>query len=248
MSEKHRKFLQDEYERRSSRNSQYSMRAFAKDLDISKSSLHNVLAGKRGLAPKSLDKVFERLRISEKEKIELFALTDEEHHLLPEEDFSQIYHWWYFAILSLCNVLPAKACPKWISNNLGIELETAKKALNKLVEMQFIGVEEGQMVRLKKSMSTSNGVPSRSLKLFHSENLERAEKSIFGSEISDREISSVTFATDKGQFEKVKKEIKKFLLKSMKTAEKTKNQDRVCTMAVQFFPQTNINNIKENRK
>jgi len=240
MLDKYQKFLKEEYERRALRNPQYSMRAFAKDLDISKSSLHNVLTGQRGLAQKSLDKVFERLKVSEKERNELFAITDAEHYLLPEEDFSQIYHWWYFAILSLCNVPAAKACPKWISGKLGIEKKTAKEALATLSKMNFIDVTDGKLVRLKKSLSTTNGIPSRSLKLFHSENLERAEKAIFEVDTTDREINSITFATDKEQFEKVKKEIKKFLIKSMNTAEKTKNQDRVCTMAVQFFPQTKI--------
>lgn len=55
-------FLKDEFTQRQVFKPQYSMRAFARDLGLSFTSLNEFLSGRRNLNLKNLDKIFQYLK------------------------------------------------------------------------------------------------------------------------------------------------------------------------------------------
>lgn len=230
--------LQDEYFRRKTKNPQYSKRAFARDLGISKSSLHEAFAGRKKFSKRSIEKVVNAIGLSEQERSEFIELRSTEQKPLGESEFGQIYHWFYFAILSLAETNDAKADPQWISERLGIKEDLAEQALQRLISMDMVEIDQGELIRKSTPLSADFKVPSRHIKIYHSENLSRAEDSLFNNDMKSREITSITSALSEEQFERVKKEAEKFRQRISKITEKKTDATEVYTMALQIFPQT----------
>jgi len=75
----YRLVLKAELERRRSRNASYSLRAFARDLELSPSRLSRVLNGKEALSRPRAERIGGKLGF-QKDQIELFCdLVDVEH-------------------------------------------------------------------------------------------------------------------------------------------------------------------------
>ena len=65
---KYLKLIKQVYTERKTRNKKYSLRAFARDLDIPVSSLSELLSGKSGISKERAIKVADKLNLSIKEK------------------------------------------------------------------------------------------------------------------------------------------------------------------------------------
>lgn len=239
MLDSFRQFLSREYDRRSSVNQRYSKRAFARDIGVSKTLLHEVLSGKKGMTLKTMTKVADNLNLSESHKQQI--LNTHAHELrneLTSNDFSQMHDWYYFAILSLATLPEAPADSRWISERLGIPEATSQNALEKLLHLNLLEVKDNFLKRTKIRLNASWGRSSANLKMFHSQNLERAEKALFESPFESRTVSSITTAVSRSQFEKARKEIDSFQAKMMKLMDDCYDAEEVYTLAIQFFPQT----------
>jgi len=68
-----RSFLQDELEKRCKKNPRFSLRAFARTLEVEPSALSKILHGKRALTPKMLMRMANQLGLQERD-IERFAV------------------------------------------------------------------------------------------------------------------------------------------------------------------------------
>ena len=101
------KILLNELNIRKEKNAMYSLRAFARDLEIGSTSLSDVLSGKRLLSKKNLEKISETLSLSPLEieflKGELKgnytarSAIEVERLQLEEDSFRLIADWYYFA-------------------------------------------------------------------------------------------------------------------------------------------------------
>jgi len=118
------------------------------------------------------------------------------------------------------------------------QIETAHQALDKLVSMDLLKVGGSKLLRTKTRLSADWGKSSRSVKHYHSQNLERAEKALFEQSLNTRSVSSLTSAISKKQFEKAKKEIQTFQKKMMKLMDDSIDAEEVYTLGIQLFPQT----------
>src|SRR3989344_4964128 len=129
--------LKNEFRRRQDRNPNFSMRSFAKWLEVSPAQLSQVLSGKRPLSFRLAAKIGTRLGFAGQERIEFMekaskALSHEKSisanqplHRIKEDEFKLISEWYHFAILGLSSVPGAKSDPRWIARRLGISLNEA---------------------------------------------------------------------------------------------------------------------------
>ena len=75
----YRDLLASEYEERCRRNSHYSLRAFARDLNLGAPRLSDVLNYKSGLSKEASAKIAERLGYNEEEKSFFCTLVESQH-------------------------------------------------------------------------------------------------------------------------------------------------------------------------
>lgn len=240
------RILNRELEDRKSRNPSYSLRAFARDLGIGSTSLSDVLAYKRKLSKKNIEKVSAKLSLSPIEMDLLFQenqgpyrkTKNEIKRLEIEEDsFRLMADWYYLGILNFAKLTDNKACPIYIAERFAISVEQAQTALNRLLRMNLIEVKEDKLIRTSNPISTTYDIPSRAIKKHHRDNLRIAELSLENDQIFTRNFNSVTMAIDPSKIPEAKVILQKTVEKIEKVLE-VDDPTEVYTLSFQLFPIT----------
>lgn len=235
----YRKELKGVLAERRSRNAGYSIRAFARDLQVSVTALHGVLAGQRHLSKKNLEHLALRLGWSSP-KLELamgstYLIEDETESVLSEDRFSMIADWVHLAILNLANI--PHTTTQSLHLRLGLEKAHCDRAVERLVRLGFIEIVEGQLIRKEPSFGTSQGVPSLAIRAFHYKNLHKAQEILETVPLEDRDFLTIAAPTNATQIAEVKKMIQEFRKLVLQTLE-TPNPEEVYFMNVQLYPVT----------
>ncbi len=230
-------FLEKEYQRRSTRNPSYSKRAFAKDIGISKSCLHDIFSGRRQASELTISRVSKHFKLNTRDRQNLFS-EEFPAQLINSIDYSDILHWEHLAVLNLIETKNSKTVPSWFAKELQISLAKAKEILLSLEKYKMIEKSGKKYVRLIHSLKTTMNTASHTIKCFHSENLKRAEKALFEVDLEQREFTALTFAITEKQFEEIKIELKKLRNKIAKLVSQCEEPTHVYTLANQFFPLT----------
>lgn len=239
----YRRWLEREYLERRSRNRLYSIRSFARQLGVSKTSLAEVLAGKRDLSKKNALTVATKLNLSPAEKTALLDSIrrargrDVAHPdtRLSDDVFRVIADWYHYAILNLAKLPTHEARPEWLAERLHVSVSDVAQAIERLVRLDFIAVEGNKLVRKVGSLDTVADVPSAAVRRHHAQTLRLAEASLDRDPVDVREFGVITCAVDPSKIPIAKEKIRAFRRKLAVELEST-NPDRVYTLAIQFFP------------
>lgn len=229
---------------RQARNSQYSMRSFARDLNVSITALSEVLGAKRKFSKKNAQKVIEKLGwspyqaqtlINHKSSNSKSADQTKRALLIQDDHFRVISEWYYLVILNLAKIKNQSAAPEAISAQLGISIQESGEALQRLIRLGFVKIECGKLIRQTPTLNTTNEVPSSAVRKYHRQNFIVAENAQEHVDFSRRQISSFTVATDPQRVQRAKKMLVRFMDRLSETLE-SNNPTEVYTVSVQLFP------------
>ena len=252
-------FLLSEFESRKSRNAGYSLRAFARDLDVAAPKLSEILRGKCGLSEASALRISGKIGLSLTETQLFVDLVNAKHSRskvlkqkaqeklksstayasyseLSLDTFKIISDWSHFAILELTEVENFKSNHKWIAKKLDLPLAHVESAVERLLDFGLLENVAGKWVQTQKSLSTPSGVPSSEIKKYHRQILSKAEKSLTEDEISTRDFSAMTMAIPEDAFAEIQNEIKMFRRMISNKYLKKDKKTRVYSLAIQLFP------------
>ncbi len=243
-----------------SRNSQVSIRSFARTLGVPAGTLSLVLLGKRSISTRLATKLVTALKLSENEsKIILNGLTKTKkpstHSIiahernrkietlfkpntirLSEQQFDLLKEWYYFGILSLVQTKTFKTDPVWIGKRLNILPSTAENALKKLIELRMIIVDENGTTRRNYDLvRTSDGTPNASIRRAHEQNLELARKAMIQRKFDECDFSSINLPVNIDDLPKMKELIRKFEREFLDQFAKKAGADEVLRVCVQAF-------------
>ncbi len=244
-----RLFLQSELLRRSKANSSYSLRAFAKSLDIHHSALSRILRGKRGISRAAFESMVEALDLNPQD-VQGFKQSlafDEEptkqyFQDLTIDTFTVISEWYHDAILELMRTKNFKPDPKQISKSLGISLNEVNAAVERLVRLDLIEiVSKGKWIGHADHTEAgiSDAYTTSALKKNQQQILKMAIVAIGEVPREKRHNISTTMAIDIQDMEKIKKLINEFRRKLAKFAQRDKVQaDEVYQFGICFYPLT----------
>lgn len=246
------RIIKEELQRRQARNKAYSIRALARDLSIPKTTLSEVIQGKRRLSLQSINRLKQQLMLSETEIQRLTTESDADwsetknemsRRTLEDEEFRLISNWYFYGILNLAKLPDNKADPKWLANRLGIDVKTATEAVSFLIEKQYIKITKGKMFRTVEELQTKKDVPSRYVRDQHRQFLALAEATLDRVDLNLRDINSVTVAIDSSKIPEAKKMTLKFRRK-LAAFLSNGNLDTVYTFATQLFPTQSFKETK----
>lgn len=242
-------------------NPDYSLRSFARDLDMPSSNLSNVLKGIQGLSKTSATKIVEKLRIEGEEK-DLFVdsvlaldarsnkekilargrlnkrTQDPSKRIIQEDYFKLISEWYYFTILELITLKEFNSEHSWIAENLEIEESLVDSAMERLVRLNLITKVNGVYESTNAQLKTNSDLPSISIKKHNMQILKKASDAIMNQNVAKREISTLTVAINNEDLDFVKNEIREFkakLNKDLMTRAAKKGANRVYCLSMQFF-------------
>ena len=112
--------LRAELERRRGGNPRYSLRSFARDLNVDHSTLSQILRGKRRLTGRNVRAFGRRLRLAAPEIAELCALENES------------------AVLSALDRPNFQADSRWVASMIGIPLDEVNVTLQRLLRKRIV--------------------------------------------------------------------------------------------------------------
>lgn len=232
-----KKFLEEEYLKRQEKNPSYSLRAFAKLLNIDAGSLSRMLNGQRAFRLKKMKEISLRLgyEFDNLEKV----TTQTDLVTLPKETFEFLSNWHYFAILEsyeLSDFIPTESS---LSKKLNISPTKIKIAMNNLFSLKLLRKKTcGSFTPTHRSVSTcrDEDMDELALRKQQVQRLEMAKASIFQNSGERKSHSSMTMAIDPELIPEIKEEIKKFRRKIAKLAEtKSKNKTDIYCLQLNFF-------------
>lgn len=233
------------------RNPSFSLRAYAKKLDLSSGALSDILNGKRRVSRKVLKKLIERLGIDDEAKIQImnqFERNQLDTHLgkappsqflrISADQFRSIADWYHYAILSLMNTDDFQSDHLWIADRLGISNQVAEQAVERLMRLGMISVDEsGSFRRSAPNFETSDDVANISIRQAHMQNLELAQKSLDQHDVAIRDFSFFTMAVSAERLPRAKAMIRRFQ-EELAAEFSNGSKDEVYRLSTQLFPLT----------
>lgn len=251
-STKHyRQWLLEDYSRRRDRNSAYSLRAFARDLSVSKTALSDVLAGKRDFSKKAAAKVAEALAWSPKRRALMLseinrvtipaALTDSiersEFLQLQEDQFKLISDWYHIALLNIARLKRQSAEPAWLARRLAITELEVRGALEVLTRLGLLEIKRGKLVRTGTPVKAGGDEPSTWIRKYHRQNLKLAEAALDNEPMSRRTLQALSFPMSSKSLAQAERRLVAFKHEMAELFESA-DADDVYTISIQLFPVT----------
>lgn len=249
-------FLNSELVRRQNTNSSYSLRAFARDLNIEPSLLSKILRKKIPVTLKMLERLAPSAGLHEpdlavyREYVKSFEgikhLDTLQDKQIRHEEFKLIQDWYHITIVELTLLSDFEPSAAWIAKKLRITESEASMAVERLIALGFLeGTADGGF---KKSSHGSPGLrivsddyPSyiTALRQAIHQFGDKAMTAMHEISPAQRANTTLTVAIDASLVSEAKKRIINFtrtLVDELEKKSKTKNH--VYELMVSFFPLT----------
>ena len=249
-----RDLLKLEFSKRVNDNPSYSVRAFARYLDIHPGTLSGYLNGNRSISLKTANHIFDKFNVSPLQRAEVLKKTKVHNEkaslknayvdrlMIEQQTFEAISQWYHYGILQLIRTEeylenPDHSHPRWISKKLQVPINQVKLAIDRLLQLNLITLQEnGFFKRTEEAISVKDkSVTTPALKNLQKDIRRRAISSIDDDPIEKRSMTSMTMAIDPDRMDEAKKLIEEFELKLSEFLE-TGTKKEVYQLSVSLFP------------
>lgn len=187
-----RKVLTDYFVSASERNPRFSLRAFAKKLGVSSSSLSEIMRGKRKLSAKKAGEFAAKLELSPNEQKKIHSLFRKKSGIeqlaklsnpypeviLSPNEFDLLADWRYFAIAALMRTKDFISDRKWIADRLALPFDEVDRALRRLIDLGVVSEKGGRLSESRCTFRTSQDYPDDLVRRRQAEGLKAAIKAI----------------------------------------------------------------------
>jgi len=235
------------------------MRAYARDLNLSPSRLSEVLARKNGLSTKSAAMIAKRIDLDADEETwfcDLVAMNHARsatHRRLAEarvrtrldrpkttclkgDVFRYIADWHFLALVELVGTSEFRSEPAWIAKRLGISPLVAEDAILTLKRLGIIADRDGSIQVVSEFRTTTDSIPSKAIRRFHSQMILKAERSLHSQPVEERDISGVVMSIATEDLPLARSMIQDFRRELNRVVGgSSKPKDEVYSLSIQFF-------------
>lgn len=235
--------LKKTYADRCRRNPQYSLRAFARSLNIDSSTLSAILRGKRPLTAKTAQHLIEALGIrnpQESNELLLGVIGSKpnqtpDYNELTMEAAEVISSWEHFAILAVLELDDFQANNSNIARRLNLPLGLAIEALGRLELLGLAENHDGKWKLTGKNLATPANISSTVLREPLRQCIEKSLQSLENDPLEMRDFSGMTMAISSKKLREAKRMILEFRRKLSAYLEDG-TKDSVYRLNIQLFP------------
>lgn len=250
--------LKNELEKRCEKNPRYSLRAFAKSLDIDVSTLSRFLNNKKIPSVELAEQIAERLSLDPENHSAFVKSVSTGHQTRGLKKINEKFHapkaedqaekeltiaaatvlsgWYHTAILELTLTDNFKSDIGWIATQLGVSVIKVKLAVERMLELGLLSQEDGVLRKTDFRLTIKDKhITSGALRRRQKQWLELASVSLESDDISIRSHTSMTMAIDPKLIPEAKKMISEFnrkLCDFLEQGEKT----HVYDLGIALFP------------
>ena len=248
-------FLQNELINRCKKNQSYSLRSFAKSLQIEPSALSKILNGKRVAREKTLTKLCNHLSV-EPDQLEKFKLYLKNRKRVSKENetsktsfnelaldtFRIISDWYHYAILELVSVRGFVENEKWIAKVLGITVSEVNIAVERLVRLKFLKItKDGKWINISGGNTTmKNEFTAIAFRKLQKQILKKAIVALEEVPFEKRDQTSMTMAIDSHLLPEAKERITKFRRELCMFLQNNGKKDHVYNLSISLYPLTDM--------
>jgi transcriptional regulator with XRE-family HTH domain len=223
-------------------NPNYSLRAYARDLEIDPTLLSRLMKGERSFSKKMTQRLLAELNLPLNESIKVLETPSKisiKGHLLTENAFSPISKWYFFVILDLFLLPDFKSDAKWISQRIGLSQTETNAALQVLTDSGHINTSGKVWVTASQNTTWTNFTSTtRDRQNYQKQLLDKAKEAIDSVDFDLRENASLTLAASTKLIPEIKKRIQKFKNELRDLIESTEEYDEVFQVIIGYFPLT----------
>ncbi len=235
--------LQRTYAERCQRNPQYSLRSFAKSLDIDSSTLSSLLRGKRPLTAKTAQRLITKLGITDPAQAQslLLGVLGEAENAVPDyrqlelEAAEAVSTWEHFAIRSLLQLDGYRPSTRTIARRLNLSHTVVTEALARMEKIGLVVNKGDTWFDTGKNIATPSQVLSPVLRETLRQCMVKAIDSLERDPISVRDMSGITMAISSKKLPEARKLILEFRRKLCAFLEDG-YKDSVYRLNVELFP------------
>jgi uncharacterized protein (TIGR02147 family) len=231
--------LKYELNRRHDGNERYSLRAFARSLRMDASTLSKVINGQRKLGPKAQTSLITKLGFESQLANDFFTQ-------ISEKDFDQMPEWYDTAILEQITVTGFTATKKSLAQVFNLSELQIDGALIRLKKLKLVKIsKKGHVVDATKGMTTNVTVHSTTIakRNLQKQFLQKAISSIDIDPLDERDMTTITCATDAAKIPEVKERIKAFRRELAEFLASGRKTSRTYNVTIALYPLTKT--IKE---
>jgi uncharacterized protein (TIGR02147 family) len=257
----YKKFLADYISDRKKLNKNFSYAYFAKETGFkSRSFIHKVIRGEKALSIKRVGRVGKAMGLGKKEqtylrylvqfdtektpdkKLYYYNLAQSVHKsnstvLLRHDQFEYFRRWYLVALREAVTYFDFGDDFKRLGNMMRppISAKTVKKGIELLMRLKLIARKDGGYVQTDHVITTGNEVTSLAVTNFQKETIALAAGAL-GLSAKEREISTLTFGTNRQGFRQIQSEVIAFRKKLIEIICTHQPIDRVYQLNFQLFP------------
>ncbi|MEK2688484.1 TIGR02147 family protein [Bdellovibrio sp. GT3] len=254
----YRQLIKQELDARIKDNDQYSMRAMAKQLNLSSAMLSSILNGKRNLSGKRALEIAKGLKFNKKKTDYFMALVqldsvksdDARTELLetifslaPSEKpqkidmdiFNLISDWYHVAIMKMTKTTTPEITPETIAKRLGITTTQATEAVDRLFRLGLLINDENGNPKCGTPQIVADVPKHEALRKFHSQMINKAIKSLETQTALEKFVGSETLAFDEQDLPKAAEIMEECFQKIIRLAATRPEKKHVYHMGIQLF-------------
>jgi len=254
------KLLKIYFDRKKLSHPGYSLRALARDLNISPTYLSYIFNEKKAVPVKRLTDFIRLLDLDDVAILQIKRALDGKKSLNPElsnsdKDFINKYlpldkrklivleYWYNLALLDLTTCNNFKYDIGWISKKLGISRIKVMLSIEHLLKLGMLEELDGKLIKTCKKIRFPSSKSKLLIRNFHRQMIKLSlnqltESSSENINFNRRLITGSTFATNHKKVEEAKRKINDILYQISEEASQG-NCDSVYQFNIQFFPLTN---------
>ncbi len=250
-------FLKLEFDLRRTRNVAYSMRAFARDIKVSPSSLAEFMNGQSGISAKRAEAICKTLKWSP-ERSEFFVTLIRSHfekdrnlrvaaqiqiqnHLnkgsgaISLDAFKLMSDWYHLAILELLDMNEEFSIPQ-IAEKLEVEVENVQGAIDRLLHFKLIKKTNRGYLPTELTSHFGDKGSSEAIRHFHFQMLQKAVTALDNLNLNERDFCTHIFSIRKADLPNLTKDLQKATLLVLSKYTQPDKKSLLMSFGTQLIP------------
>ncbi|MBS1986291.1 MAG: TIGR02147 family protein [Bdellovibrionales bacterium] len=262
----YRKLLAREFTVRRAKNPRYSLRAFARFLEVTPATLSKVLNKKRGLSIDAALKISEKLQLDANLQRTFLDSVESLHarshvarsaarlrlhkndagpfHALDSDSLAILASWRAFAILELISLPQFAGGAKEIAQRLKLDVGFVEETLLRLMRVGLLAWSGGAYQATHSKTWGPDDVPDPTIRSYQRDLLQQATLALEQVPQEARDVSSLVFAAEKERLPEMKAFLRRMHKEFYEEFGNTPQRDTVYGLAIQCFPLSQIEDAK----
>lgn len=251
-----RYYLHNELMERVKRRPHYSLRAFARDIEVSPAALSGFLSGQVQISAPRISDISKRIKLSpahaehwlnllewkhgksasdkRKAQLKIESRIKSSKKYIDPDLFQLISRWEALALLELLG-FEKKFSNEEMAVYLGLKKTQVATLLKTLLRLNLIYWNKDRWSPLEEDSFVGNDVPSEAIRHFHGQILKKAGKALIEQPLEKREFRSTVFSMRKEDVPKLKQDLNQFWIEQISKYAMPSNNDVVYCFSMQLF-------------